>query len=183
MTKIIMGRLLDNTPAEIRVTDAEAEVFGRSTSYPSKLLILRRAGFRQRLVSMLLNADGRIEPNIGGREPGPNETLLWLAHGQFSEALDRRPKIELGPEAVALLGLRGSYPRPASPPDAELLAWLDTRAGTTAKDLAACMGVERLNAQRRLTAMHTAGLVRRSAPGNRHSPVLWYLAEAEEQAA
>ena len=108
------------------------------------------------------------EPGAGARR-----TSCVAQIGRIGEVLDRSPTITLGPAAVELLALRGSYPRPHEP-DTDLLAWLDAQTGTTAKDLAACMGVERLNAQRRLTAMHTAGLVRRSAPGNRHSPVLWY---------
>lgn len=177
-TTITFGRRLDGSPAEIKLSDAEADVFERAENYPSKLLILRRAALRQRLVSFLLTADGRIESNIGAREPEPEEHLVWLKSGEFGEVLDRSPTITLGPAAVELLALRGSYPRPHEP-DTDLLAWLDAQTGTTAKDLAACMGVERLNAQRRLTAMHTAGLVRRSAPGNRHSPVLWYSDEGE----
>lgn len=182
MTTITFGRLLDGSAAEIRLSDAEHRAFERADSYSAKLLIARRAAFRVRLISLLLTADGILETNLNCREPGPDETLVWLKSGQFGEMLDRNPTITLGPKAVKLLGSRGSHAEPTAP-DADLLAWLDAQTGTTIKELAAVLEVSRAEVQKRVTAMAAIGLVRRSGPASRHTPVRWYLAEAEGEAA
>lgn len=180
MKKIVFGLLLDGSPAEIKATDEEASAFERADSYQSKLLIARRAAFRQRMVSMLLTG-GHLETNLNCREPGPHEETVFLAAGQFGEQLDHSPRIELGAAAVKRLSARGC-PKPPPPPDKELLAWLDPVIGVTTKDLAETMGVSRTTVQKRLTAMNELGVARRSGPSDRHTPVRWYLAEQDAAA-
>ena len=176
MNKITFGRLLDGSPAEIKLSDAEVQAFDLAETYQSRLLILRRAAFRMRMVSMLLT-DGHLVSNLNCQEPGPGEELVWLRSGEFGEVLDHSPSphIELGSESVRLLSVRGGS-RPIEP-DTELLAWLDPVISVTAKDLAECMGVSRSEVQRRLTAMCAIGLARRNGPSDRHNPVRWYLTE------
>ncbi len=172
----VWGKLLDGNPAQIHLTAEESRAFDQAKSYQGKLLLLRRAAFKQRMISFLLTEDGILVSNLNCIEPGPNEELIWLRSGQFGEVLDRSPTIILGPAAVELLSVRGSHPKPIAPDD-ELLDWLDPKVGVTAKDLAACMGIERSSVQRRLTAMYALGLVRRNGPSDRHNPVRWFLAE------
>ena len=181
MKKLTFGRLLPGSPAEIRLTDEEHRAFDRAETYQSRLLIARRAAFRMRLTSMLLT-DNRLVSNLNCTEPRQDEELIWLAAGQFSEALDRNPKIKLGPEAVKKLSIRGSHPKPIEA-DKDLLQWLDVETGTTIKELAAVLEISRSEVQKRITAMSSAGLVRRSGPASRHTPVKWFLAEDEEEAA
>lgn len=176
MKKIIMGKLLSGSPAEIKATSEEVQAFDRADSYQAKLLILRRAAFRARLVSLLLTADGHLVSNLNCVEPGPGEETVWLKAGEFGEVLDRSPTITLGPQAVHLLSVRGGGSKPVAPDD-ELLQWLDPIHSVTAADLALCMGVGRSTVQHRLTAMLAIGLARRNGPSDRHNPVRWYLTE------
>ena len=97
MKKIIMGKLLSGSPAEIKATSEEVQAFDRAESYQARLLILRRAAFRMRMVSMLLTADGHLVSNLNCVEPGPGEETVWLKAGEFGEVLDRSLADNLGP--------------------------------------------------------------------------------------
>lgn len=100
---ICWGKMLDGSPAEIEVTDAQAAEFRQAKTYQAKLGILRGAAFRARMVSMLLTAEGKIVTNLEALEPGRDEDLVWLQAGQHYETLDRQHGgIVLGPEAVRL---------------------------------------------------------------------------------
>ena len=178
---VTWGRLLDGTSAEIPLTAVEAGEFAHAESYTARLHILRGAGLRAKLVSMLLTGGGILVPNLGGRQPEAGETLVWLRAGQFSEALDRSPKITLGPEAVRLLTIRSSHPGPRTPPtDPDLLSWLDPASGATVREVAEVLGIGPAEAARRLAAQAAKGMARREPPRSGHRTFLWYLVTGDD---